>query len=178
MGQYYVAIIMDASGRFIRAWLNPHNFNYGAKLTEHSSVKSAFVAAVSQQISPEGMLYRSAVVWAGDYAPIEEGMEVNLYDAIDLAPNQKKGLSLTAGGEMSKYPYLVNWSKRLYVDMRKEEFEHPLPLLTAEGNGRGGGDYGGTSMDLIGTWARDELSFESAVPPEAQELVCGFKMDD
>ena len=166
---------MDASGRFIRAWLNPHNFNYGAKLVEHCDVKSAFVAAVSQQISPEGMLYRSAVVWAGDYAPIEEGLEVNLYDAIDLAPNQKKGLG-PAAAEMSKYPYLVNWTKRVYVDTRKETEFSPLPLLTAEGNGRGGGDYEGTSMELVGSWARDELSVESAAPQEAVELVCGFQL--
>ena len=181
MGQYYVAIIMDAAGRFIRAWFNPHNYEYGAKLTEHCGVKSAFVAAVSQQICPTGALYRSAVAWAGDYAPMEEGMDVNLYDSIDLVPNQKKGIApAAAAATASAYPFLVNWSKQLYVDTRKESNFSPLPLLTAEGNGLGGGDYNGTSMDLIGTWARDELSFESAPPSElqTQELVCGFKLDD
>jgi hypothetical protein len=179
MGQYYVAIIMDAGGKFIRAWFNPHNYEYGAKLTEHSGVKSAFVAAVAQQICPEGMLYRSAVVWAGDYADKEEGLDVTLYDSIDLVPNQKKGLGsghYLRAVDMSVYPYLVNWTKRLYVDARKETHEHPLPLLTVEGNGRGGGDYRGTSMELVGTWARDELSFESTAP-EFAELVCGFKMN-
>ena len=179
MGQYYVAIIMDAAGRFIRAWFNPHNYEYGAKLTEHCGVKSAFVAAVSQQICPTGALYRSAVAWAGDYAPMEEGMDVNLYDSIDLVPNQKKGIApAAAAATASDYPFLVNWSKRLYVDTRKESNFSPLPLLTAEGNGLGGGDYRGSSMELVGTWARDELSFESDVPSEAKELVCGFKMDD
>lgn len=181
MGQYYVAIIMDAAGRFIRAWFNPHNYEYGAKLTEHSSVKSAFVAAVSQQICPTGALYRCAVAWAGDYAPMEEGMDVNLYDSIDLVPNQKKGISATATAPTAStaaYPFLVNWSKLLYVDTRKESNFSPLPLLTAEGNGLGGGDYRGSSMELVGTWARDELSFESAVPPDFTEIVCGFKMDD
>ena len=32
---------------------------------------------------------------------------------------------------------------------------HPLPLLTAEGNGRGGGDYWGSNQRFVGTWARD-----------------------
>lgn len=37
---------------------------------------------------------------------------------------------------------------------------HPLPLLTAEGNGRGGGDYHEQNPDieLVGTWARDSIS--------------------
>lgn len=176
MGQYYVAIILDCHGRFISAWLNPHDYDYGAKLTEHSSVNSAFVAAVSQQICPEGALYRSAVVWAGDYAPVEEELEVTLYDSIDLAPNQGKGIAASAAAA-ARYPYLVNWTKRLYVDKRKETTFNPLPLLTAEGNGLGGGDYKGSAMNLVGTWARDELSLESVVPPEAKELVCGFKLD-
>lgn len=32
---------------------------------------------------------------------------------------------------------------------------HPLPLLTCEGNGRGGGDYYGSNQRYVGTWARD-----------------------
>jgi hypothetical protein len=36
---------------------------------------------------------------------------------------------------------------------------HPLPLLTCEGNGRGGGDYRGES-DLVGRWSRDLISVE------------------
>lgn len=32
---------------------------------------------------------------------------------------------------------------------------HPLPLLTCEGNGRGGGDYWGSNQRYVGTWARD-----------------------
>ena len=32
---------------------------------------------------------------------------------------------------------------------------HPLPLLTCEGNGRGGGDYHGSNQRFVGLWARD-----------------------
>ena len=35
---------------------------------------------------------------------------------------------------------------------------HPLPLLTANGNGRGGGDYLGSDMDLVGSWAGDRIA--------------------
>lgn len=35
---------------------------------------------------------------------------------------------------------------------------HPLPLLTATSNGRGGGDYEGINMEYVGSWAGDRLS--------------------
>lgn len=36
---------------------------------------------------------------------------------------------------------------------------HPLPLLTAEGNGQGGGDFfGKDAQGLVGRWARDRIS--------------------
>jgi hypothetical protein len=47
---------------------------------------------------------------------------------------------------------------------------HPLPLLTAEGNGRGGGDYRGESP-LIGSWARDVISVETEAPTDFEELL-------
>ena len=40
---------------------------------------------------------------------------------------------------------------------------HPLPLLTAIGNGKGGGDYRGTCLDLVGHWACDKI--EAALFP-------------
>jgi hypothetical protein len=46
---------------------------------------------------------------------------------------------------------------------------HPLPLLTCEGNGRGGGDYRGDSP-LIGSWARDIISVEEVKPEGFEEL--------
>ena len=42
---------------------------------------------------------------------------------------------------------------------------HPLPLLTCEGNSRGGGDYRGQDrQNLLGSWARDSLSIEAMRP--------------
>lgn len=58
--------------------------------------------------------------------------------------------------------FLVNVTKKEYVDLWEAPCVdgytiHPLPLLTAEGNGRGGGDYSGLNMDMVGTWARDYI---------------------
>ena len=49
-----------------------------------------------------------------------------------------------------------------------------IHLLTAEGNGRGGGDYNGPDLELVGTWARDVISVEGLVPEGYTELVCKF----
>lgn len=84
------------------------------------------------------------------------------------------------------FRYLVNHTKRLYVDTTRVGSKpkicynncrmHPLPLLVAEGNNRGGGDYGthGNDFELCGTWARDAISVDDVMPTGFDELVCNF----
>lgn len=43
---------------------------------------------------------------------------------------------------------------------------HPLPLLTAVGNGEGGGDYFGVNDELVGRWAGDALYIDDNEPVE------------
>jgi len=69
--------------------------------------------------------------------------------------------------------FLVNHTKKVCIDLKAETGEgywddtkkcpmiiHPLPLLTCSGNGRGGGDYSGSNMKLVGCWAGDVISLE------------------
>lgn len=49
---------------------------------------------------------------------------------------------------------------------------HPLPLLTAIGNGQGGGDYYGINQSVVGKWFWDELSISTSAPEEYE----GFKI--
>ena len=47
-----------------------------------------------------------------------------------------------------------------YLQETKEKGElliHPIPLLTASSNGRGGGDYKGINMKMVGYWCGDVL---------------------
>ncbi len=176
MGQYYVAVILDETGKIIRTFLDAHQYNNGSKLTEHSYIGNQYMTAVESLICPEGMFYKSRVVWAGDYADPESDQGVPLYE---LAMNeQNKGkASYVAMKDMEPYRFIVNHTKKLYVDknLEHDDFDyHPLSLLTAEGNGRGGGDYKGQNMDLIGTWARDVLSVEREFPEGYTELECDF----
>ncbi len=48
------------------------------------------------------------------------------------------------------------------VSIGEYEFKiHPLPILTAETDGGGGGDYRGQDpLGVMGTWARDSISME------------------
>jgi hypothetical protein len=175
MGQGYNAVILDESGKIIRTWVNPHNYGNGYKLMEHSYIGNQFMFVVESLLCSEGMFYKCRLVWAGDYADNEDGADKNLYTVAmdDCGGKESVGLPKV---DMSSYRYIVNHTKKLYVD-KNLEFEdniHPLSLLTADGNGRGGGDYSGTSEELVGTWARDVISVEKDLPTGFKELECPF----
>ena len=163
MGQYYKPCILQDDAKTIKAWANSHDYNNGLKLMEHSYIKNEFVGAIEKQLTPHGSWYKSKIVWAGDYADNDEG------DVKFVPP---------AGVVDKSYKYLINHSKKLFVNKTKIKSIpdwkgakiHPLPLLTCEGNGRGGGDFRG-QHDLIGSWARDVISVEAVKPLNYKEVV-------
>ena len=52
---------------------------------------------------------------------------------------------------------------------------HPLPLLTAIGNGLGGGGYREDDAWQVGMWANDVISIEENIPGEYEEESYIFK---
>ena len=96
--------------------------------------------------------------------------------------------------------FLINHTQRVYIDLdqyrRKSEwfeesryngsgFEpfvntpwciNPLPLLTACGNDRGGGDYrsGNASYDKVGTWAFDKIELSDEKPADYDQFTVVF----
>lgn len=94
--------------------------------------------------------------------------------------------------------YLVNHTQRVYINLKTyaernkwrehykdwrtgetEEWDmciHPLPLLTACGNNRGGGDYYDShpGFDQIGTWAFDKIEFTAFEPEGYKEVSYRF----
>jgi hypothetical protein len=163
MGQYYVAVILSEDGKFIRLALSPHMYGEGAKLVEHSYANSGFVQAVEHLLSPKGMFYKSRVVWAGDYADPEPESETNLYG---LSESKQMVMPVQ---NMAQDVFILNHTKKQYIDKSRMPY-HPLPLLTAEGNGRGGGDYRGNNEHLCGSWARDVISVEPMAPADYNRL--------
>lgn len=102
-----------------------------------------------------------------------------------LTPTVESAVRVT----QTSHPYILNWDKHEFVSKRKvprviysyaPEYKmaiHPLPLLTVEGNGRGGGDFhlpekgrfedrsqATGNFDLIGSWARDHISVSKTKP--------------
>ena len=186
MGQGYHAIILaekrsNADAETIRTWVHPHEFSNGYKLMEHSYIGNNFVEAVEYLLSPLGMFHKSRLVWAGDYADNEPECETNL-NMISCDELNEGKKSNPQRYDMSQYRFIVNHTKKQYVDKNLEltgKYDiHPLPLLTAEGNGRGGGDYMGHDSELVGTWARDIISLELESPLGYDELVCEFSEKD
>jgi len=178
MGQYYQVIILAEKNvtdkDYIRFFIDIWG---GIKLTEHSYLENPFVNAVEFLLSPLGSLYKSRIVWAGDYADAEENSE-NLYHLAHSKENSSKEYEPKPEKLSKEYKYIVNHTKKQYIDKSKYLDIHPLPLITAEGNGRGGGDYHGSHEDKIGSWARDVISIEKELLPEYTEFEYTFGMEE
>jgi hypothetical protein len=94
--------------------------------------------------------------------------------------------------------YLVNFDKKEFVNKSKTPISndgwqiHPLPLLTCEGNGRGGGDYHESDkplvedengvltkkFKLVGRWSRNKIgvvSKKSDIPKDFKEIIFNLK---
>ena len=175
MGQYYLVVILaeKSDKEYIRTFLDPGMYNNGMKLTEHSYIGNNFMNVVENLIGPNGMFYKSRLVWAGDYADQEPDSESNLHKLCEAKD------PFVSRDSVVSYTYIVNHTKKVYVKKNSGMHLHPLSLLTAEGNGRGGGDYHGPNIDMVGTWARDVISMENAAPvvaagPDYTLIECEF----
>lgn len=194
MGQYYKPVNVDTKDwlythDYKQRWVRPDDkkvfyFGQGLKLMEHSYIGNKFMNAVETLLIPQGEWYKARIVWAGDYADHEKGYakrkegdneyDVNLYDISD---NEGKKLQPKSVNVHKKYHFLVNHTKKVFIDLNKIKADrdntgfkiHPLSLLTAEGNGRGGGDFH-KEDNRIGTWARDSISLEETAPVDFIEV--------
>lgn len=191
MGQYYRPVSLDTMEH-----LSPYAFDNGAKLMEHSYIGNNYVAAVELLLIEGGRWDKHRIVWAGDYAdgekldsPLfhkkehsaEDAEGYNLYELLD----DSKELSFLITASPTDHIYLVNFDKKEYVDKTKipniagwsEPTQiNPLPLLTAEGNGRGVGDFRGEDPnELIGSWARNRIGLRNAIPEGFTEVIFDLK---
>lgn len=182
MGQYYHPIIGSVvEGKFVpEAWAYSHEFGNGLKLMEHSWIGNEFVGRIEREL----MGTPRRLAWVGDYADDEQD-GTSIYDVDD----KPEVVRLKPDGILIRpeVRYVVNHDTRQYVDIKHclvQQMDgsswviHPLPLLTAEGNGRGGGDYHGAAMDLVGSWARALISVERddwIAPAGFSELLAHFR---
>ena len=169
MGQYYYAINV-----LTKQYLTNHDYGGGIKLMEHSYVGNKLMQAVEGLLREGEDWYKCQLVWGGDYADNEPGLLVNGEPA-SLHLYVCEGTELRIKSEptsLKSCNYLLNHDSKQYVDMTKlpviagteKKTIHPLPLLTCEGNGRGGGDYRGDDMDKVGIWSRAHISVQDTPP--------------
>lgn len=172
MGQYYKPISIEKNEH-----VYSHDYGNGLKLMEHSWLSNGFVAVVEDLIAEGGRWYGDSIVWGGDYADNEPGTEENLWSMSEANKIQPQPTE-------NKYRYVINMDTKEYVDKTKipvsdvyveddgKEWPyviHPLPILTCEGNGRGGGDLHKES-DLVGAWARNRITVANEIPEGFTEL--------
>ena len=100
-----------------------------------------------------------------------------------IAGNKKDG-QIKPEVSNTKYRYVLNLDTKEYIDTKKVPLSdvweddkgkqwpyamHPLPILTCEGNGRGGGDFH-KDDPMVGMWARNRVSVSTRKPKGFTEI--------
>lgn len=197
MGQYYKAVVLGEDGTVY--WVNPHDYGSGFKLMEHSWMTNQFVDSVASLI----WKIPRRVAWVGDYSDSRDGSayEANIPDMVymsiyedvwgdDANQHRARPEKLMA---IDGAKFLVDHTSKSYVDLDAyakangfheewmgldaEWVVHPLPLLTACWNGRGGGDYHSSNPDYdkVGIWAFHTLEMTDELPDGYEPVSFGFK---
>ena len=160
------------------------NYDYmnGQKLLEHSWKGCDIIESLNV------MLYKNPaqVAWVGDYADDFEWAD-------RTTPDPKELHKVAWEGEESEYfeiqtpdtpaTYLLNHDKKEYIDIADFEKQSSdgswtlavVPLMTACGNGLGGGDYSGDNEDMVGLWCMDTISLDDTIPSDYKKLDIYFK---
>lgn len=197
MGQYYRTIIVseendsdkniiyiDDDCKFRCSWI-------GLKLMEHSFLGNEWTDSIAR------VMYHTKIRMAevGDYAdeyPVYElayNNKVNrtLLDINNISNGFEIYKTYDENGNFIPFnykgKYLINWDKKIYINfdeyipLSKVDWAEddtavsPFNLLTALGNGRGGGDYHDTrpNFKYVGSWAWDIISIEDTPPADFTE---------
>lgn len=160
----------------------------GTKLTEHSYIGNPFADDVSR------LIYKNPckVAWVGDYACgdtteaerfSKKGLSAELVDKTFKEDFDEEKFAAVHGDLFDwKGTFIVNHSTHEYIDMDKYVSQFmdidgnsdclilspmsPLSLLTAAGNGLGGGDYYNKfpCHSEVGKWCNDTLSIQENAP--------------
>lgn len=182
MGQYYKAVVKNDKEQYI---VSPMDYRDGFKLMEH-----AYGGDTVRHVMSDIQENPSRVWWVGDYSDTPDANgRVTAPEIYAFAWSEKRKGSMKEIPKLNYYKgYLVNHTKRCFVclDEYYKEIEKscgsmynsiaPLPMLTAIGNGNGGGDYYNEypSAEDVGAWAGDLISWESQKPEGYGEYECLF----
>ena len=192
MGQYYKTVIVrenKSDDKDILSVDNDCEFRcswVGLKLMEHSYLHNIWIETIAFFIYKQ----RVRMAHVGDYAYEYPQYEL-AYNNHVKRENVDTSQCFNDNGDRIyfdyKDKYLVNWDKAIYINFNEymklskaswaeDVVVCPFTLLTALGNGRGGGDYweNNPNFNQIGTWAWDLISIEDSVPENCTEFPIYF----
>lgn len=184
----------------VMASLLCYDYGNGAKLMEHSYIGNSLVRSMEYLLANnykgypfvwigdyadevetktgEHDIYEDACCFIYKDYYGDSNDKNNVYDVlrktIPVMPEQVEDKEWNPYETIPYYQYLVNYTKKEYCIMpyhKVGELQvNPLPLLTCNGNGRGGGDYFKEDIS-VGSWAFDRIGLTN----DAGE-VKGFKV--
>lgn len=199
MGQYYHTYVIKENGKehFLNRRVEGEDY-VPAKLMEHSWVGNAWSEAVVDFFLRDNK--KARVFWVGDYYAEQAaefhcsnggetfGVLISKYPKLKEACANKNTDILPAAKNQCNSGYLLNYDAKKFLDIKNYcKFSnsggwilHPLPLLTACGNGLSSGDYSKDYINssLVGCWAGDLISLvenKSDVPSNFEEFEVFFK---
>ena len=207
MGQYYYpTILREKNKRFYSEEYFSHDYKNGLKLTEHSYVGNNFVETVMAQLfnRPGRLAWLGDYHEKEDFAKLNPGLpdilEKRFYEHYKcfVTPGCEedcKGKHLRYYNKPTevrerKGRFILNHDKQCYIDMVEYEKNnltcnededwhfHPIPLLTAVGNGRGGGDFAGIGEEDVGCWAGDLLEVRDVRPNSYQDVTADINFQE
>lgn len=201
MGQYYKTIIVSANIDETKKIVyvdDDCNFKQGyigLKLMEHSFLGNEWTDSIAR------LMYHTKIRMAevGDYAdeyPVYElaynnNVKKTCLDIENISNGFETYKTYDDNGDFIPFAYkgkyLINWDKKIYINfdeyipLSKVDWDDdcsvsPFNLLTALGNGRGGGDYWESrpNYKYIGSWAWDVISIEDTPPADFTEYPIYF----
>lgn len=161
------------------------------KLMEHSWWNNEFLTNFCARLYERSRENNKEthILWLGDYAELDglsslEGLSACFARVVQRSwlkqalqdPNRKE---IDIGNTNPDFSlinkFLINTTKQEFINCTTyyncnhdvdDWCIHPLPLLTAVGNGEGGGDYFGVNNELVGRWAGDALYIDDNEPVE------------
>lgn len=187
MGQFFIVVNVAT-----RAYVRPVSCT--EKMLEHCYQDNECVLAVDTLLREDGLWWKQPFVWTGSYADEEPALMIadedssvknalrpaNLYDYAQEHGDRLPSVSRAESSNARCCRYVLNHDKKEFVDISTLPVDafgnkiHPMCLLVAEGNGRGGGDYKRRSdfngllidYDKVGLWARDRISVQDMEPTD------------
>ena len=157
-------------------YLDPFSYCCSGQLTNLAVYDSKIMTACINLL--KGEWAGDVLVCLGDYVrkseigiDLDKALEV-IPDDPDLGappPDETNKISDKVGN--TKEPvawnnlFFVNHDQKLYVRLRKTKGLMPIPLLIAEGNGKGAGDYTGKDLALVGAWAFESVEIVDDLEP-------------